>query len=72
MSCQQPDEELPPELMLEIIERSLDNIPDDAKPQARQETIAMFADIFERAGLPAPKWVRLGQSRWGTGDSGIQ
>lgn len=67
MSCERHDEELPPELMLEVIERSLDNISDDAKPQARQETIAMFADIFERAGLPVPEWVRLGQSRWGRG-----
>ncbi len=72
MSCEQPDEDLPPELMLDVIERSLDNIPDDTKPQARQETIAMFAGIFEQAGLPVPKWVRLSQTVWGSPGSGIR
>lgn len=61
----QRDEDLPAELMLEVIEKSLSNIPDESRPEARRETIAMFAGIYERAGLPLPAWVRLGQDRWG-------
>lgn len=63
---QSADDDLPAELMLEVVEKSLSTIPDARKPQARRETIAMFAGIFEKAGLPLPGWVRIGQERWGT------
>ncbi|HEX2093944.1 MAG TPA: hypothetical protein VHG28_16185 [Longimicrobiaceae bacterium] len=51
--------------MLIVIEWSLDNIPDEAKPHAWRTILAMFSDVFERAGVPVPDWVRIGQERWG-------
>jgi hypothetical protein len=51
--------------MLEIIEWSLNNIPDEAKPEARRGIIELFAGIFYRAGVPCPDWINLGRDRWG-------
>jgi hypothetical protein len=59
------EDDLHAELMLEVIEETLKCIPDDEKPRVRQETIAMFASIFENAGVPLPGFVLLAQSRWG-------
>jgi hypothetical protein len=53
-------EELPPELMLDVLGASLDALPEQDRPVARRATLEHFAGLYTSRGLPVPPWVRIG------------
>jgi hypothetical protein len=53
-------EELPVDLMLDVIDASLLNLPEESRPEARRDVLEHFAKIFTRRGYPVPEWVRAG------------
>lgn len=54
------DDELSPDLMLWLLERTLDAIPEGERPKAFRELLEMFAGFYEDTNLPVPEWVVLG------------
>ena len=53
-------EELPPDLMLDVIDASLGALSEDARPEARRSVLEMFAGLYTSYGRPVPPWVRIG------------
>ena len=53
-------EELPVDVMLDVVDASLLNLPEVARPEARQEVLELYASLYTSRGLPVPEWVRAG------------
>ena len=54
------EEDLPPEVMLWLLERTLDAIPEEERPKAVRRMLEMFAGFYEKTGLQMPEWIALG------------
>jgi hypothetical protein len=54
------EDDLPPEVMLWLLERTLDAISETERPKALRGLLEMFAEIYEDTDVPVPDWVVLG------------
>lgn len=53
-------EELPVELMLDIIDASVVNIREEHRAAARHSILEHYEALYRGSGLPVPEWVRVG------------
>jgi hypothetical protein len=53
-------EELPPELMLEVVDASVANLPEEHRAAARHSVLKHYEAMYGGAGKPVPEWVRAG------------
>lgn len=53
-------EELPPELMLEVVDASVANLPEEYRAAARHSVLEHYEAMYRGTGKPAPEWVRVG------------
>ncbi len=53
-------EELPPELMLEVVDASVLNLPEEHRAAARHSILEHYEAMYRGTGRPVPEWVRIG------------
>jgi hypothetical protein len=53
-------EELPPDVMLDVVDASVLALPEDARSQARRSVLEFYAGLYTSRGAPVPSWVRIG------------
>lgn len=56
-------EELPPDLMLEVVDASVMNLPEEHRAAARHSVLKHYEGIYRGVGKPVPEWVRAGLER---------
>jgi hypothetical protein len=54
------DEDLPVDVMLDVIDASVLNIPEEYRPAARHSILEHFEAMYRGSGVPVPEWVRVG------------
>jgi hypothetical protein len=57
-------EELPPELMLEIVDASVVNLPEEYRAAARHSVLEHYEAMYRGTGKPVPEWVRVGLDKY--------
>jgi hypothetical protein len=53
-------EELPPDVMLDVVDASVLALPEETRPQARRSVLEFYAALYTSRGAPVPPWVRIG------------
>ncbi|MET0396961.1 MAG: hypothetical protein ABW277_09085 [Longimicrobiaceae bacterium] len=53
-------EELPPDLMLDVLDASVLNLPEEHRAAARHSILEHYEAMYRGTGKPIPEWVRVG------------
>ncbi|MET0396770.1 MAG: hypothetical protein ABW277_08110 [Longimicrobiaceae bacterium] len=53
-------EELPPDLMLDVLSASVVNLPEEHRAAAQHSILEHYEAMYRGSGRPVPEWVRVG------------